>query len=323
MKNIKLYYVLLLLTFFTFSCGDSDSGITDETNNQIPDDYNLLVASDLGEIFQIGNNTGNIKNIGQIKKESSSSILSTSSLIASEDKIYAIEYIYNPTPTNNLLIFDKQKSTTQIVPLTLPSNISGFERHLYALAWNNNDLIGVLAENALEKKSAKHLVTINLQDHSITDLGITFTEDLITSMKKVNSKLYLSTWGEGFLIIDLNNNTVNRLNSISGSRMAIINDSEMAIMQVVPNILNGAKPEIINLTNLTISDNSKEEHYGLAAVFGNSIYKNEEYLNLVAVPNLNSNLALLKTNFKTNKNTIVKIKSTSVNINLIILDTTN
>jgi hypothetical protein len=319
MKNIKFFCILSLI-FFTFSCGESDSGI--ETNN-IPDDYNLLVASDLGEIFQIGNNSGNIKNVGQIMRESSNSLLSTSSLIASETKIYAIEYIYNPTPTNNLLIFDKQKGTTQIVPLTLPSNISGDERGIFALAWNNDNLIGILAENVLGNKSTKHLVNINLQDNSITDLGIIFTEDKITSMKKINSKLYLSTWGEGFLIIDLNNNSVTKLSNINGSRMALISNSELGIMQADPSIGNGAKPGLVNLTNLSISDNVKEEIYGLVTISGNSIYKNQEYLNLVTSSRLNLYLGILKTNFKTNENTIVKINSSNVNRNLIILDTTN
>lgn len=325
MKNIKVYYVLLLLAFFAFSCEDTDNGSTDETIIEISDDYNLLVASDLGEIFQIGNNSGNIKNVGQIDRESNNSLLPTTSLIGSENKIYAIEYIYKSTPTNNLLIFDKQKETTQIIPLTLPSNIIGYERQIYALAWNNNDnLIGVLAENVFIEKSPKHLVNINLQNNSVTDLGITFTEDRITSMKKINSKLYLSTTNEGFLIIDLNDKTVNRLNSINGSKMAIINDLELAIMQTGSGFGGTVIPSIINLTNLTISDTIKNENFGLSSSFGNSIYKNEEYLNFVTVPDLQTNLALLKTNFKTNKNTIVRINSdASVNINLIILDTTN
>ena len=323
MKIIKLNYLLLMLTFFTLSCGGSDNETINEPDNEIIDDYKLLVTSDLGEIFEIGNNTGNIESVGQINKENSSSILPSSTLISSESKIYSIEYIYNPSPTNNLLVFDKQNGTTQVIPLILPSTINGDEKGIIALAWDNNNLIGILAENVLINNSTKHIININLQDNSITDLGITFNEDKITSMKKINSKLYLSTWGEGFIEADLTNNTVNYLSSINGSRMAQINNSELAIMQTVSSSINGAKPGIINLTNQTISDNSNGESYGLVTVFGNSIYKNQVYLNLVSSNRLNLYLGILKTNFETNENTIVEINSTSVNSNLIILDTTN
>jgi len=320
MKNIKLNYLLLLLIFFTLSCEKSENRIID---NEITDDYNLLAVSNLGEIFEIGNNTGNIKNVGQINRENNSSLLSTNNFLSSDDKIYSIEYIYNPSPTNNLLIFDKQNKTTQIVPLILPSNISGDERGIIAISWDNNNLIGVLAENVLINNSTKHIININLQNNSITNLGITFNEDRISSMKKINSKLYLSTWGEGFLEIDLTNNSVTNLNYINGSRLAQINNSELAIMQPVSGSANGAKPVVINLTDQTVSDNSNGEIYGLVTVFGNSIFENQVYLNLVSSNSLNLYLGILKTNFKTNENSIVEINSANVNRNLIILETTN
>lgn len=306
----------------------NNEGISDTANitinlndvHEIVDEFKLLAVSNLGEVFEIGNNTGDIENTGQIVKENSNSILSTVSLIASENKIYSIEYIYNPSPTNNLLIFDRKNGSTQRVPLSIPSTISGDERGIIALDWDNNNLIGVLAENVLTNNSTKHIININLQNYLITDLGITFYEDKITSMKKINSKIYLSTFGEGFLEVDLDNNTVNNWSSINGSRMAQINNSELAIMQFVS---NGTKPGILNLTNQTISDNSNGEAYGLPTVYGSSIYEDEVYFNLISSYDLNLYLGILKTNFQTNENLIVEINSTSVNRNLMILDTTN
>ncbi len=289
--------------------------------NEIVDDYKLLAVSNLGEVFEIGNNTGDIENIGQINRENNSSILSTNNLISSSDKIYSIEYLYNPTPTNNLLIYDRYEGTGQIIPLTIPSTINGNERGIIALGWNDNNLIGVLAENVLISNSTKHLININLQDNSITELGITFNEDAVTSMIKINSKLYISTWGEGFLEIDLTNKSVNNINSIIGSRLAQINESELAIMQYVPGFNSGAKPARIDLSNQTVSNNSDNEIYGLVTLFGNSIFKNQIYLNLVNTSNLY--FGILKTNFETNKSSIIEINSTSVDRNLIILNTTN
>tara|TARA_B110000259_G_scaffold122014_1_gene138445 strand:- start:235 stop:1203 length:969 start_codon:yes stop_codon:yes gene_type:complete len=322
MRNMKSNYLFLLILILTLSCEESDTETTDEPDNEIIDDYNLLAVSNLGEVFEIGNNTGILEKIGQIERENNNSILSTNNLIASNNKIYCIEYIYNPSPTNNLLIFDRQNNTTERVPLTLPSNITGDERGIIALAWNNNNLIGVLGENVIIDNFTKHIININLEDYIITDLGITFNEeDKITSMEKIDSKLYLSTWGDGFLEIDLTNKSVNNVNSINGSRLAKINESEVAIMQSVPGFINGAKPARINLSNYIISDNSTDEIYGLVTLFGNSIYENQIYLNLVSTSDLY--FGILKTNFQNNESSIVEINSTSVDRNLIILDTTN
>lgn len=289
--------------------------------NEVVDDYKLLAVSNLGEVFEIGNNTGDIENIGQINRENNSSILPTNTLISSSDKIYSIEYLYNPNPTNNLLIYDRYEGTGQIIPLTIPSTINGDERGIIALDWNDNNLIGVLAENVMISNSTKHLININLQDNSITELGITFNEDAVTSMLKINSKLYISTWGEGFLEIDLINKSVNNINSIIGSRLAQINESELAIMQYVPGFTNGAKPARIDLSNQTVSNNSDDEIYGLVTIFGNSIFKNQIYLNLVSTSNLY--FGILKTNFETNESSIIEINSTSLDRNLIILNITN
>src|SRR5690606_22540907 len=108
-------------------------------------------------------------------------------------------------------------------------------------------------------------------------------------MIKINSKVYLTTSGEGFLEVDLSNNTVNNVISINGSRMALINNSELAIMQLAA---GGAKPGVINLTNQTVSDNSNGEVYGLGTLLGNSIYENQVYLNLVSSYSLNLYLGI-------------------------------
>ena len=179
-----------------------------------------------------------------------------------------------------------------------------------------------MLKNILINNSTKHLININLQDNSITEMGITFNEDAITSMIKINSKIYITTWGEGFLEINLTNNSVNNVSSINGSRIAKITDTELGIMQAVSGNINGAKPGVLNLTTQTISDNSNGETYGLVTVFGNTIYDSGIYLNLVSSNNLNLYLGILKSNFGTNENSIVEINSTSVNRNLIILDKT-
>lgn len=291
--------------------------------NDVSDTNNLLAVSDLGEVFQIGNNTGNIVNIGQIGRENNNSILSTNCFVSHQNKIYAVEYVYNPSPTNNLLVFDSENNNSQIIPLNLPISINGDERGIIALTSDNNNLIGVVAENVLINNSPKHIININLQNNSISDLGITFTEDSVSSIIKVNSKLYISTWQEGFLEIDLTNNQITKINAINGGRLAHINNNDFAIMQSVSGFVNGAKPGILNLNSQTISPLENGEIYGLVTVFGKTIIENQIYLNLVSSSSLNLYLGILKTNLLTNEHDIVAINSTTVNRNLIILDITN
>lgn len=320
--NNSLNYLFLLLFLFSLSCGDSKNDIIDEPEN-ITDDYKLVAVSDQGEVFEIGNNTGNVNNVGQINKENSNSILATPNFIASNNKIYVIEYTYNPSPTNNLIIFDRQNKTSQIIPLVLPETINGDERAIIGLTMDStNNLIGILAENILANNSTKHLININLQDHSVSPVGITFTEDSVSSMVKMGSVLYISTWREGFLEVDLTHHTVNNLSTIQGSRLAQINTSELAIMQPVTGSIGGAKPGVLDLTTKSILDGSNGETFGLVTAFGNSIYKNNVYLNLVSSNSRNLYFGILKSNFKTNENSIVKINSNSMNRNVIILDTT-
>lgn len=323
MKNIKLNSIFLFLILFNLSCGDSDNEIDEQPNNEITDDYKLVAVSDLGQVFEIGNNTGNIENIGQINKESNDTFLSTTTMTSSEEKIYSIEYIYNPLPTNNLLIFNKQNGTSEIIPLTIPSTINGDEKGIVALTWVDNSLIGVLVENLFINNSSKRLISINPQDYSISDLGITFNQDRITSIEKIDSKIYIATWGEGLVEIDLINNSVNNFSTINGSRIKRINNSELAIMELVTGNINGAKPKIIDLTTINISDALDGESYGLWTVSGNTIYENGIYYNLISSSNLNLFLGILKTDFETNENSIVEVNSTSVNPNLIIVDITD
>jgi len=328
MKKYTFAYLVILSSVLIWSCSsdnDSDNEITEEPDSEITDDYFLLAVSDLGEVFRIGNNTGNIEGAGQLNRENNSSLIVTGTITSSNENIYAVEYLYNPSPTNNLLIFNRQNNTSQIVPLTLPGTISGDERGIVALTWSGDNLIGVLAENVLNTRSVKHLISIDPQDYSTSELGITFNEDRISSIEKRESVLYIATWGEGFLEVNMENSTVAPLEfnntALNSSRMAIINDTEIAVMQAVEGFINGARPVSINTANQTISDESNSEVYGLVTVLGSSIYENQIYFNLVSRDNLY--LGILKSNFQTNENTIVEVNSTTVNRNLIIVDTTN
>jgi len=63
MKKLSLL-LLVFVALFTLSCSNSNETTT------IVDDYKLLSVTSEGKIFEIGNNTGNTINIGQITNQS-------------------------------------------------------------------------------------------------------------------------------------------------------------------------------------------------------------------------------------------------------------
>jgi hypothetical protein len=331
MKKTSYYTILIIVTLFT-SCQNSDNSLSDngdslsnsDENNQIKDDYKLLVSTKNGQLYEIGNNTGNTNKVGQINNIISSPFVRT--ITSSKSKIFLIEYISNPNPTNNLLIYNRQTKTTESISLKLPSSIIGDEPSIIDLYWNGNNLIGVLSTNGLISNSPKYLITINTSDYSITNTGITFNQDSITSLVQVDNKVYISTLEEGFLEIDLITNSVNELmfdgKQLNGWRLAVINKTKLALMQVIQgsSSTNSGKPVEINFNNKSIVDKSNNTIYGLADVFGSSIFRltNNEYINLIY--SNDSKLSILRCNFITGQIKLVKINNTDITSSLKILD---
>lgn len=323
MKPAKPYCLILLLFISIFSCDSS----SDDANNNISDNYSLLVVDNLGKVYEIGNNTGEIEQIGTITKQIDGTFLSLGTIAASEEKIYAIEYFYDPGPINNLLIFDKQSGTTEMVPLEIPNNLIGDENAIISLATYGSNLIAVLTENALQNNTTKNIVSINLETYQLEELGITFNEDGIASMQILNDRIYISTGNEGFLEIDLSTNSVNNLQFnntiINGGKLAIINNNRIALMQFIHdnNIFNDFKPIELDLINQTFTDKSNNNLYGYANPSGTTIYKNGEYINLFSSSELEVYYGILKCNFETEAIEMVTINSTTINRNMIIVGT--
>jgi hypothetical protein len=322
--KLDLSKILILLFFFAFLSCDTSST---DPNNNVTDDFNLLVVDDLGKVYEIGNNSGHIEQTGLINKQIDGTFLNLSSIVSSEDKIYALEYFYNPGPTNNLLIFDKQTGTTNMVVLDIPENLIGDENMIFGLTTYGPNLIAILSENAFETNGTKHLVLINLESYQLEDLGITFSEDRISSIQYLNDKIYISTGNEGFLELNLNTNSVNNIQFsntiINGSKLAVVDNNRLALMQFdnTNNILNDFKPIELNLTNQTYVEKSNNTTFGYVNPSGTTIYKNNEYINLFSSSELEIYYGILKCNFETDTIEMVTINSNDLNRNMIIVGT--
>lgn len=309
---IRLSYVIFVLFALLFSC-NNDEGI------QIKSEPKLLSASVDGGVYEIGFNDGKIIKVGQINKEISESIINTNSIVSSKEKIYAIEHVAKSEIINNLLVYDKKSKKTVRYKLSFSDEHSGGNKGIVALYFNGNSLIGILDEDISSYDKKKHIISINLDDYAVSYIGVSFNQTKITSLIQIDEKLYISTWGYGFLEVDLKNKTTDLIkfndSEFYGTKMALINKDELAVMVVGSDSNSGLIPAKINVSTKTLLDKSSGESYDYHInIFGNSIYEDDVYINLVNNKNTGDLSEILINNYKTNKMSTVEITNNS-NVN--------
>lgn len=325
MKKIALF-LFTALSLFTVSCGDSDSSedpITDPVVVPvIADNYKILSVTSEGNIFEIGNNTGNIQAKGHITNQSNLIQLATICNVGS--KIYAFESSYIPSP-NILLIYDKltgQTTTHQIVlPTSLTSTMA--DPFITDVEYNGSELIAIVSENQPNINRPNNIISINLNNYQTTDLNINFFQNTLTSVELISDQLFISTGNKGLLKIDLTLKTVTELqdngSKINGTRLAKIGTTKLGIMKMgIPQVVNGVKPFEYNLQTNVLTDKSAGEIFAVGNITGASLNYNNEFLNIVF--NSQSQLGLLKINYETNTRSFVPLNYSILNANAIIVD---
>ena len=155
------------------------------------------------------------------------------------------------------------------------------------LKYNGSELIGLVVDEYSNNPSK--IVSIDLENYEVTDLGISFPQKDVFSMELINNDLFLTTKQNGFIKLDLNNSSVTELtdngNRITGTRLTKISDSKLALMKLISGYVNGIKPFEYDLTNNTFSDKSLGINYFVGSVNGKSFFHNGEVLELVTVEN--------------------------------------
>lgn len=316
MKKLSLL-LLVFISLFTLSCSNSNETTT------IVDDYKLLSVTSEGKIFEIGNNTGNTINIGQITNQSNLIQLSTICNVGS--KIYGIESSYVPSP-NILLIYNKSTNTTTTQQLILPASVTAtmLDPFITNLKYNGSELIAVVSENMPNDTHPNKIISINLLNYQTTDLNINFFQRSVTSTEIINDNLYISTGSEGLIKIDLTQKTATELQAngvrINATRLVNIGNTKLGIMKFgVSHIINGVQPFEYDLTNNTLSDKSSGNNFAVGNISGGTIYKNQEYVNLVF--NTMSQFGILKINYINNETKFIALDSNLFGANAIIVDT--
>lgn len=324
MKRLQIL-LLTIVSIFNFSCSNSDDSIAlipiEPEVPEIVDDYKLLSVNSEGKIFEIGNNTGEITNIGQI--QTVANLIQLSTICKVGTKIYAIESSYVPAP-NTLIIYDQLTGNTTTQHLILPLSISStmMDPFITNLEYNGSELVAIVSENMPSDSHPNKMVSINLQNLQTTDLDINFFQSGLTSTELINNKLYVSTRMDGLLAIDLTAKTVTEIQAnssqINGTRLVNLGNSKLGFMKFgAYQVVNGVVPFEFNLNNNSLTDKSGGNIFAVGNITGGTIFHNEEYLNIVY--NASGDFGLLKINYENNERNFIALENNALGGNTIIV----
>ncbi|MEZ4853364.1 hypothetical protein [Flavobacterium sp.] len=324
MKNLLLSILIVFI-----SCDSANEAPTNETNNEnnnnqnevVTDTYKIVTANSEGKIFEIGNNTGTINQIGQITTQDN--LLMLTSFINFNTKIICKEA--NIPLANVIYEYDKATNTTSTINITIPSSVTSTmnEPFLAQMTFDGNSILAVVNENLPNSTHPSKIVAIDPETYTITDLEISFYQVGITSLVYANDKLYMSSLNNGILEVDLNLKTVTQITTTVGaSTLAKIDNTTLSYTQLGgTNWVNACKPFEINLTNNVVTDKSQNTFYSLGNIYSNGFCTDEEVLNLVFKQT--NQFGLLKLNYTTNEVKFVAINQNSISVNAVIIDKKN
>ncbi|MBU2525406.1 MAG: hypothetical protein KKC03_02250 [Bacteroidetes bacterium] len=322
--NFKsIFFGLLMLSLYACSGSGSDEPIENEVPLQ--DVFNFLIISDKGELHAVGNNSAHAKKVGNIEGVSDFILLNNFTL--NNTHIYKSLQEFNEVPEFFMLVYNRASKTTEKHKLHVPTGIEAPSPSLFNLAWSEQGVYALLVKDIDIQSPFMHLVKVNVDDYTLTDLGIQVPFKEFTSMELLNNSLYLSTWNAGIWQINLSDGEAKELlfngESIGGSRLAAIDNNRLAFMKSHSFILNAATPVELNLLDQTYIAKGSLDFVGLVDVMGKGYYdiSENEYINIITSNTLNVINGLLKTNFRNNTEVYTELKGfQSSNRNLIVLD---
>lgn len=317
-------HLLLSILILFISCSSSDepavnSNNDNNQNQNVSDDYKLVAVNSEGGIFEIGNNTGTISQIGQINAPNNLLILS--SVVNFDTKILSIEA--NVSLSNVIFEYDKANNSTTNINLNIPTSVTSSMNEAFVgpMTFDGSSILAVVNENLPNNTHPSKLIAIDPQTYAVTDLNISFYQVGVTSIIYANSKLYMSTMNNGILEVDINLKTVTAITTNVGTtRLTKIDNTILAYNQLGgTNWINAMKPYQINLTNNIVTDKSQNIFYSLGNTTGNGFYINSEVLNIVFKQN--NDFGLLKQNYNSNEINFISLDENIIGVNSIIIDT--
>lgn len=315
MKYSNFFLVFFLaIGLVTSSCNNDDTG----TENPIPAESGKVIAvSELGAASAIDIATGQSVVLGQI--EGITSFMISSTITQSDDKVFGVEYVYEPGPINRLFVYDRSTNTSQSVDLVLPQEIPGEERGIVAMAWNGTELLCIVMENVLVSQSPVHVATIDpANNYEMALLPVELGSDEFFSMAANATTAYLSTSSAGILVLDLQANTSSPLvpgTITNGSKLSLAGD-ELYFTE-----LSGEDkfPSVITLTDLSITRLSSPAPIASQRTTGFYDADKGEYLLITSGGSSEPFLELYRAEFAANSASTVSLSGSGLTSNMVIV----
>ena len=247
-KTLLITFISLAFVFCSES-SETDEGqeqITDDSISQDDDgvatdidDFNYLVINRetaVQNLYEIGNNSGEIIEVGQIPGTGFNVFFNT--VVANESKVYYYEQNFDPFE-GYIYVHNKTQGTTEKTTINLDTELFGNSPGIISMDWDpqKETIIAIVKSDVEFASGVSKVVEINPDSLEIIDLEIDLGNSFFTiSTTLKNSKLYISGVNqtftdrfEDFIEVDLSNKTLESLQ---------LQDREGALRHLGSNELN-------------------------------------------------------------------------------------
>jgi hypothetical protein len=315
---------ILPLLILMVSCATEEplSPIKPTTETESPslvDDYKYIAIDGGGNLYELGNNSGSLKNSGKIQGAD----YNVFGNVSANNKYFVYQQIFEPRE-GIFYIYDKVTKATLKKSI---GDLSSFGAYpfMYYLGWDksNETLISIINEDETDPSSLNHVVRINPETMEISNTGITYSGVFINLCIKDNilymtpkiengatmflTKINLQTMEvDNHEIMGTNTNLSGfSSNSINNQLFTFVNNPQGSIVSCFT-------PSLLNLENFEIAALQTEQlACRTRGISGNSYYSIQagEHVDIVNLTENNPNPnALLRYNLSTNKTKLVVLK---------------
>lgn len=192
-----LSYVFMISILFSCSGEENPTTPDPEVEPEVPevavDSYQYLVLRNDGELYEMGNNTGEISGAGKIPEIEFNVVFNA--IATSAEKIYIYEQEMDPFQ-GFIHIFDRETRTSVVRVINFPQEVFGENATLLGLEWDeeNNNLIGIVKEE-MEASGmfTSRIARIDPETMEVTSMDIQFDKAVISAVSLIDSKLLIST----------------------------------------------------------------------------------------------------------------------------------
>lgn len=189
----KKFCSLLFPVLLFISCSENDSPESElpETSEEIKDAYEYLALNPNGEIYSIGDKTGDVNYVGQIDEMQDNLNMINNAVTSSGEKIYITEQLFQPFHTR-IIEYDQNLEEATVHNLELPSEFFGENAGLFSLDWDdrNEKLIATVREEIEISFGKSRVAQIDPATMEVVPLSIEIEENFINSTVLIEENLY-------------------------------------------------------------------------------------------------------------------------------------